>query len=510
MRDLSRGKEENVPSELACTITETAFDGILGIQAKKIIYVNDALCRMTGFSREDLLESDISSLMSPEFLDGVEKLVEEGAVESDIIELGLLTQSGAKKIFEAGISSASYGDGELTVFVVRDISKRMKIQNSQHEVQKMEIIGRIARGLSHDFNNLLAAINGYLALARMENVAQVTLNRSYSLAKQAVEQAALLTKQLLAYTREGRFVMVSFDLKEEIGRILKTIRSSFRSNISMRLTTIDESLIIKADISQIQQLMWNIFLNSAEAMSDEGHVHIDLSKHTEWRGRNRKQKRDYARIRISDTGKGMERETLDRIFEPFFSTKGIGRGMGLAAVAGIVKGHEGKISVDSYIDRGTRIVIDFPLEKTELEKKKESDMDLDYSDSLILVADDDEMVREMAVECLKASGFQIIESADGLETMEAYNKMKDKIDLILLDIGMPFMDGLEVLSEIRQKEKDLPVILCSGYGKDEPIRNALKNSSTQFVAKPFDLMDLVDKINESIHNYKMSQKCRAC
>ncbi|MDD5306610.1 MAG: response regulator [Deltaproteobacteria bacterium] len=404
------------------------------------------------------------------------------------------------------------GNPQAFIGVLHDLTarkaaeaERQGLQARIQHAQKLESLGILAGGIAHDFNNLLMAVIGNASLAKKELPVSSAARRYVEQIELAGQHAAELTNQLLAYSGKGRFVVRSLDLSAAIEEMADLLRVALSKKVTLVQDLARDLPSIGADASQIRQVIMNLVANASEAIGDErGVVTLrtfrvpapsDLPTSADAKG---VPKGTWcACLEVTDTGCGMDKETLARIFDPFFSTKFTGRGLGLAAVQGIVRGHGGAITVDSRPGKGTtlRVLIPCETERGDTHEAAPSSSPPPAADAgagqLILVIDDERIVREVAQNMLEAAGYRVITAADGPQGLSAFRKRPDEIAAVLLDNTMPRMDGAETFEELRRIRPDVKVILSSGYNEQEVTARFAGRGLAGFLQKPYDLKGLL-------------------
>ncbi|MBI5027097.1 MAG: response regulator [Nitrospirae bacterium] len=381
--------------------------------------------------------------------------------------------------------------------------KRMREQLFQ--AQKMEAIGSLAGGIAHDFNNMLQGILGYASLLKMKLSEDDPIYRPLDVIEHSAERAAELTKQLLGFARKGKYIVEPLNLNDVVDDVLKLITRTFDRTIEIK-TTIDSGLwAIEGDRSQIENVILNLCLNARDAMPAGGILHIKTSnieimeetKPFAWMKEGK-----YAVIKVNDTGRGMDEEVKKQIFEPFFTTKekGKGTGMGLAMVYGVVKSHDGFITVDSELGKGSTFTIYLPAVEKEVKVQAGGAevRRLPCGEGTILVVDDEKAVRNLARETLNELGYYVLEASDGKEAIEIYEDKKSKIDLVILDLIMPEMGGKETFEKLKKIAPDVKVLVSSGYGIDSNARNMLDDGAKGFIQKPYNINELAEMIKKIV------------
>src|SRR5688572_27010535 len=411
------------------------------------------------------------------------------------------------------------GEGSVAgaVLVVRDVSEQKRTEEALREkeeafrqAQKLESIGVLAGGIAHDFNNLLTGIMGNAGLARRAMVAGRYEKAADMLADvlKASERAADLTRQLLAYAGKGQFVIQPVDVCKLVSEVSTLIRASISKKISLVLDVPDDCPPVEGDRTQLQQLIMNLVINGGEAIGDRPGtltVRIRTEQLTERRERLRTagfpiSPGDYVRIDVTDTGAGMDKETRDRIFEPFFTTKFLGRGLGLSAALGIVRGHHGAIGVRSEPDQGTTFTVLLPVHRTTVPPRKsgaESSPERDLSGvGTVLVVDDDEAVRALAAGVLEEAGYTVELAENGIHAIERFRELGQSVSLILLDLTMPQLGGAEAALELRRLQPDIPIVAMSGYGDTEVAERFSGARIDDYLPKPFGPDQLAAKVRD--------------
>jgi PAS domain S-box-containing protein len=391
----------------------------------------------------------------------------------------------------------------------RDITDRKRIEEKLRERAKLESLGVLAGGIAHDFNNLLTGILGNAGLL-MEDAPLGSA--TWSFAKgicESGERAAKLAHQMLAYSGRGRFVMESIDLSEQIRQHTALIQSSVPKNVEVVFDLADDLPPIEVDASQLQQLVLNLVVNGAEAMGEaRGRVTVATRTQVVDEAYRRTLLHDehvkpglYVVLEVSDTGSGMDEETQLRIFDPFFTTKFLGRGLGLAAVQGIVRGHKGAIKVDSRVGEGTTFRVFLPAGKdaaaARLPRMVEP-RDTVPDTETILVIDDEEIVRSTAQTALRRLGYSVITAPDGAAGVVLFRAQSQSIRLVLLDLSMPGMSGEETMREIRKIRPDVSVVLSSGYNEADALRRFEGQHLSGFLQKPYSGRTLALRVREAI------------
>lgn len=386
------------------------------------------------------------------------------------------------------------------IAVKRAEEEKQNLESRIQQSQVMESIATLAGGVAHQFNNALAGISGNIELLEIALIEGRDLGKYSERIKALVGNMTHLTDQLLAYARGGKYQPKTFSLNDLVKESLPMIHH--RNNPTIRIETELPYNVskVKADFTQIQMVLSAVVGNSIESIAESGHILIrtinkklsaDLA--LDYPGLN---EGNYACIAIEDDGKGMDEDTKSRLFEPFFTTKFQGRGLGMAAVYGIVKNHGGWISVESTLGKGTSVFLLLPavVEKTEQEKVLINR--ISKGSGNILVVEDEDMVMDVSSAMLEALGYHVLGARTGNGAIEIIRACAGQIDLVLLDIGLPDMGGEKVYSYIKEISPDTKVVVCSGYAMEGPVKEIMDAGAQGFIQKPFSIATLSTRLKE--------------
>ncbi|MBF0328414.1 MAG: response regulator [Nitrospirae bacterium] len=398
--------------------------------------------------------------------------------------------------------------GKVTsaIEIVIDITEKKKLEDQLRQAHKMEAVGTLAGGVAHDFNNILQAIIGFGVMAKKKiKDDEETIGFIEEILASA-KRAAELTHGLLAFSRQQVIIPQTQDLNRIITNMKKMLRRLIEEDIELKIDLFSSDIMVKVDAGQIEQVVMNLVANARDAMPEGGHLLIETAVVTIDRcyaeAHLFESVGNYAVLTVSDTGKGMDIKTRENIFEPFFTTKEVGKGtgLGLAMAYGIIKQHDGNINVYSELGMGTTFRIYLPLTK-KLDYKETNEpaksMPLGGGET-ILIAEDDQQVREIIKMHLQEYGYKTIEAENGMEAVEKFKKNPDKISLLLLDVIMPFKNGIDAYEDIKLIRPDMRVLYMSGY-TDSIIRTkGVLHESFDFLSKPVDPAGLLLKIRNSL------------
>jgi two-component system cell cycle sensor histidine kinase/response regulator CckA len=512
-RNLGESEERyRVLSEMSRDmITESSLEG-------EITYISPAVSGVLGYSERELLSIPSNNLIHPDDLERLQEIAEHSianGVEARFESYRVLAKDGRTLWFETSALMYQRGDGEARILAVtHNITDELKEQRERRDLeehmvstQKLESLGVMAGGIAHDFNNLLTPIMGEASLGLEETAVDSPLYRRLSKIRRAAERAASLTKQMLSYAGKGPLQLELLDLShlvDEMGRL-------FESAVSGR-TVLEFDLApglpaVEADASQVSQVVMNLIGNASEALSDgEGKItvrtgFVDLEEPPA--------KAVFAEelvcgrhvfVEVSDTGCGMDPGTGAKIFDPFFTTKFTGRGLGLAAVAGIVRGHRGAVEILSDSGVGTVFRVLFPASTgvTVEPARKDGRAPSFWANDMVLVIDDDAGVRDLACDILSRVGLEVMTAANGRQGVEMFADHADEISLVLLDRTMPIMSGFEAFHAIRKIRPSARVVLVSGYSEERAAAELAGLGLAGFLQKPFAPETLIDLIRNVI------------
>jgi PAS domain S-box-containing protein len=415
---------------------------------------------------------------------------------------------GSWRWMEAKGRAIEAPDGDVRwVLIARDVTERVRAEQERRQLeaqvqqsQKLESLGVLAGGIAHDFNNLLTSILGYADLAARELERESTARASVEQIRQAAQRAADLTRQLLAYAGRGRIAMESLDLSRLVESMVQLLKISVSKKAALGWNLAPDLPPVHGDSGRISQVVLNLITNASDSLEDKGGsiristgvADLDRAYLSRAYVRDELPEGRYVYMEVQDTGVGMNEETKTRIFDPFFTTKFRGRGLGLAAVLGIVRAHGAAIVVESEPGRGSTFRVLFPCvaEGSEWPSPPQRPAPRLRGKGTVLVIDDEPDVRSISSRMLSVMGFRVLSADDGKQGVEIFREQPDAITLILLDLTMPRMDGEEALKELRQIRPAVPVVFMSGYAEDEKVSRGDGQSPVGFLQKPFTMEDL--------------------
>ncbi len=388
--------------------------------------------------------------------------------------------------------------------------KRRRLEAQVRHVQKLESLGVLAGGIAHDFNNLLMGVMGNADLALIGLPPGSPVRRHLDEIQKAASRAADLCRQMLAYSGKGRFILDRIDLSEVVKDMANLIKVSVSKNAALRYRFAGSLPLIEADVSQIRQIVMNLIINASEAIGDKNGL-ITVSTGSMACSRSYLQEAyidealpegNYVYLEVADTGCGMDEATRQKMFDPFFTTKFLGRGLGLAAVLGIVRGHRGTIKILSEPGKGTTFRVLFPAVAGPKPAKAEvpgSGTDT-AGKGVVLLVDDEETVHTVAGAMIENLGFRVMTARDGVEAVEVFRLQSRNIDCVVLDLTMPRMDGEETFHRLRQIHAGVPVIISSGYDEQEVTQRFVGRGLAGFIQKPYNFKSLQETLEKVLRN----------
>ena len=485
---------------------EDSIDGVYSVLWDGTITdANPSFCELFGYTREEMIGKDIRELhLDPADRSRFEKEIEKNGFARDY-EVTFRKRDG-RELDCLVTSSAQFGeDGSITGCrgIVRDLTARKELHKELFQAQKMEAVGILAGGLGHDFNNLLQVIMGYLELVIGDEDLPDHLRDDLEKVLLAARKGADLVQRLLTFSRKTETKPLDLDLNERIRQTHKFLQRTIPKMIDIELILADSLACIHADPTQMDQILMNLSVNSRDAMPEGGqlvietaNVLIDADYPISHLG---VKPGSYVLLSVSDTGTGMDNETLGHIFEPFYTTKspGQGTGLGLAMVFGIVKQHHGFINCHSEVGKGTTFKIYLPVMSKDQEHFLESEEEiLVFGTETVLLIDDEDLVRELGRRILTRNGYTVLTAVNGAEALEVYIREKEHIALVILDLIMPSMGGKDCLKKILDIDPRARILISSGYSAEASTKECFDLGAKGFVAKPFRFKELLKQVRK--------------
>ena len=470
--------------------------GICSVRGRTFEWVSEPYCHMIGYVSGELIGKTTRLLYGSD-----EEYERVGAFihEQGWCETKHLRKDGSW--IDCRLRSSPI-DNSAHVIACEDITMWKQLESQLMQSQKMEAIGTLAGGVAHDFNNILSVVMGYTGLIDMNMEEGNPLKAYVRQILSSVEKAASLTRSLLAFSRKQVIDLKPVNINEIIKEAKGILSRLIGEDIELTARLTENKLIVMADSGQLAQILMNLAANARDAMPGGGMLHIE-TKTTEMdeefitnHGFGRKGK--YVAISVSDTGLGIEEKTQGRIFEPFFTTKGVGKGtgIGLSIVYGIIQQHSGFIQVDSITGQGTTFDVYLPLVDTEVPEENSMPQNITGGTETILIAEDEEDLRAFVATVLANAGYTVFEAKDGEDAVMKFKDRQNMIDLVVLDVVMPGMNGKKAYDRIKKLEPKTPVLFFSGYTDDIIHKKGVYDKELNFISKPIVPFEFLKKIRE--------------
>ena len=488
-------------------LVDRVQEAVLLVQDDTVKSVNPAATIIGGYSAGELGSVPFSEFIDSRDRDRVLALYRQalaGETSLDSITFGFIRKGG--EVFQATtrFMPVSWEDRPAMLCLIQDATRQGDLESQLLYAKKMEAVGTLAGGIAHDFNNHLQGISGYIQLLMMRGDRDRTEQGWLLQIERSVKRAAALTKQLLIFSRKEESRLEPIDLNEVVRQAQKTLARTIPESITAELRLAAELASVDGDAVQLEHVLFNLGINAKDAMPGGGkivietrNVHLDEAFCRNHAG---VKPGAYVELTFADSGHGMDRETLERIFEPFYTTKGVGSGigLGLAIVYGIVQSHHGLILCESNRDAGTTFRVYLPAQEREgAAPAKEERKRGDYRGAeTIIIVDDEPDIIDIGQNTLEQFGYTVLTARSGEEAVEIYTRQGDRIDLVILDLGMPGMGGERCLRELLRMNPAVKVLIASGYAATQTVHSILEAGATGFMAKPYRLEDMLKKVRE--------------
>jgi PAS domain S-box-containing protein len=477
------------------------------IKTGEVIF-SDKWCRSLGYEPNEVT-NDVNFWLETLHPDDKEKTLKavndhfEGKTQTFISENRLKQKSGNYRDYiDRGQVFEWDEDGKplRMIGTDTDITEQKQLQAQLQHSQKLESLGVLSGGIAHDFNNILAIIIGYCGLTKRNFE---TAEKNIPIIEKAAERAAGLCRQMMAYAGNAQLTITKINMLEQVDDTVGMLKSTLPQNTVIKTELSGNIPLIEGDVSQLHQVVMNLIINASEAIgTDQGEVNVSLAKleviadkiFEDYNGKPIPPGQ-YACLEVTDNGCGMDEATISRLFEPFYTTKFTGRGLGMSVVLGIIKSHDGALQLFSKLGQGTSFKVYLPALVNELcgdENESSTASEAWQGSGTILLVEDEEQVRLIAKELLEMFGFTVLEAESGKEALEVYQNNSTEITLVFTDMGMPVMDGYELIEKLKNLNPELPIIVSSGYGDAEVSARIGRDNIAGIISKPYNS----DKLQE--------------
>ena len=506
IRDITRHKKSEQARILLEAAVEQSVETVEITDSQgTIVYVNPSFGTTTGYSREEAIGNTPRIVRSGHHNEEFYKQMWNTITNGKIWTGHIINRKKDGSLFEEDVSISPVKDhfGKIVNYVAvkRDVTREVSLQRQLQQAQKMEAIGTLAGGIAHDFNNILQVALGYSDMIIEDEGFPLRYKADVQKISEAANRGADLVQRLLTFSRKTEFKPQPLNLNHRIADLRKMLDRTIPKMIEIHTFLSEDLATISADPTQIDQVLMNLAVNARDSMPNGGKLTFETSdviidgEYT--RTHADMQPGRYVLARVSDTGSGIDDETLEHIFEPFYTTKGVGKGtgLGLAMVHGIVKRHTGYISCSSKPGSGTTFRIYFPalVSNTEITGFPSGPMPLGGSET-ILVVDDEKMIRDLCSRFLTQAGYKVIEATNGIDALLVYQERGGEIAMVLLDLIMPEMSGMKCLEGLLALNPSVKVVVASGYAANGSVKHTVANGAKRFINKPYAVRQVLETV----------------
>lgn len=481
-----------------------------------VIAINLTAANLLGIDREFLLKQSFLRFITPEDLKNFQlhlQQIRETGVRRHEFEMRLQRSDGGS--FWALLEANTVWKGEYR-FIISDISRHKQAERELLYMHKLESLGRMSSGIAHDFNNLLQSVLGNLELALMRNDNQDRLRKHIKQAVKAAESAAKLSALMLSYSGRGHFITKPVDLNDLVGDCSTLLTTAVAGSISVSLTLAEALPPVMADAEQIEQVLMSLIVNSSEAIGEEkgsitistGVGEFDQSTLNNSRLKEKLPPGRYVWFEVRDSGCGMDADALFKLFDPFYTTKFTGRGLGMSATHGIITAHRGAVFVESALGSGTTIRILLPIAVSSLAEVQATsgetgevvlEAELTQPSKVVLFIDNDEELRKVTVEMLEELGFVVLATSDSEKLLENFRKQSERVSFVMLNKSIPRADGIGMIKELKSIKPDVKILLASGYSREDMTERFKGLEIDGFMKKPFSIGHLKKELQRILH-----------
>jgi two-component system cell cycle sensor histidine kinase/response regulator CckA len=501
-RDVTERRRAQRDAAYLAAIVQSFDDAIVGTSPQGVVQTwNDGAERLFGYSAAEMIGRPMRAIIPADRQQEEDEILHSILAGKPVVhfETVRLRKDGSSLEISLTVSPIRDKSARLVGIsrVAHDITEQKRQAEQMRQTQKLESLGVLAGGIAHDFNNLLTGILGNASLALEDAQLHSATREAIAAVIEASDRAAQLARQMLAYSGKGRFVVEDIDFSARVRETLPLIRSAIHPRVELKLDLAKDLPSVEADPAQIQQLMMNLIINGAESIPEGKHGVVEIATRLIDNAAA-----PQVLFEVRDTGAGMSEETMARIFDPFFTTKFTGRGLGLSAVMGIVRGHKGSIEVSSVPGQGTVFSVLLPAsagrnaESAELPAASATPAASLRGTGLVLVVDDEPVVRKLAAIALERAGYTVALAEDGARGVEAFLREAGRLRCVILDMTMPVMSGEEALAHMKSIRAEIPIILSSGFNEAQAVRQFEGKGLAGFLQKPYKAAALLDLVRK--------------
>jgi two-component system cell cycle sensor histidine kinase/response regulator CckA len=487
------------------TILESMNEGIVEVYTGRVVYANSAAVKLFAVPLENLLSAKPQELFDDAFISRIDVLMSRDTQKMPVVGLTRPLELNGRQIVIRGFPVKAEAD--TTILLITDVTDQRDLEYQLQHVRRMDAIGNLAGGIAHNFNNLLMGIQGNVSiLIQDKKMGDPTYDELAGI-ERCIDSGAKLTRQLLSFAKGGRYSLGLENVNDIVDRS-SSMFARTRKEIQVKQHLVEDLALAEADAAQIELALMDLYVNAWHAMSNGGTLTVSTANimlDDAFVKPYNLSPGSYLKISVADTGAGMDEKNIERIFEPFYTTRpmGEGTGLGLASVFGIIKKHKGIITVESHVGEGTTFSIYLPAARI-LQKPKDPDnlrvissgKPPEKGSGTILVVDDEEYILNADKAMLNELGYEVLLANGGKEALRVFDENKDRIKLLILDLIMPDLGGEIVYNRIKSSRPDVRVILSSGYSIEGQAESILKKGCDGFIQKPYNLNQLAKKIKE--------------
>jgi len=489
------------------TVLEANPDSVIVYDMEgKVTYLNPTFTKVFGWTLKECFGKKMDMFVPEENWPETIEMIEKVLAGENLTGIETFRHTKAGDVIPVSVSGAIYHDRDGnpvgSVVNLRNIYEQKKLEAQIQQVQKLEAIGTLAGGIAHDYNNLLMGILGNASLMTFDLESNHPHYEKLKNIEKYVQSGADLTKQLLGFAKGGKYEVKPIDINDVV-RQSSEMFSRTKKEIRIQRNLQKDIWSVEADANQVEQVLLNLYVNAGQAMPGGGQLYLQTKNVTlddHYTRLFSVKAGNFVKISITDTGIGMDEQTIKRIFDPFFTTKDMGRGtgLGLASAYGIIKNHDGIINVDSTLNKGTTFNVFLPASEKNIVKTQPLNQKTIKGVGTVLLVDDEEMIIDVGSQILENLGYSVLSARSGTEAMEVYQAHQDEIILVILDMVMPDLGGGETFDRLKKINPEIKILLSSGYSINGQASEIMDRGCNGFIQKPFNIRQLSRKIRDVV------------